>query len=246
LLRLVSFLGEAARPHYEAVGAEVADRAGFVASDLVEPGMHGLERELAFPGPTLAFLCGLPYVRARAAGYRVEALAAPVPSGSRKPEYTSNLVARPGSRAASAADLAGCRIGVNGRDSFSGWVMPLAILSGRGLGESVFAHVVETGSHHETLCLLVAGDLDAGPIDSSVLALEGREHPAVAALRVVERLGPAPSPPVVLFGGDDELVARLRRALVSLSGDAPGREALALGLVDRFAPVVDSDYDAVG
>ncbi len=80
---------------------------------------------------------------------------------------------------------------------------------------------------------------------SSTRGREARAFPAVAALHVVERLGPATSPPVVLLGGDPELAAGLRQALVMLSRDASGRYALDLGLVERYAPVNDSDYDAI-
>jgi len=244
-LRLVSFLSEAARNHYRAVGSAVAGRVGLAATELEEPGMERLEEVLADPGPALVFLCGLPYVRARAAGTAIEALAAPVALGSERPEYTSALVVRPGLEADDAADLAGCRLGVNGRDSFSGWILPRAKLAERGLADAVFADVLVTGSHRETLRLLVEGEVDAGPIDSSVLALEGRTQPALAGLHVVEHLGPAPSPPVALAGGDPGLGRDLRAAFVGLSGDDAGRRALALGLVERFASVDDSSYDAV-
>jgi phosphonate transport system substrate-binding protein len=244
-LRFVSFLGHAARPHYEAVSAQVAASVGLTALTLAEPGMEGLEQELGMPGPTVAYLCGCPYVRARAAGYPVKALAAPVSQGSTRPEYASVLVTRPGLDASGARDLSGCRIGVNGRDSFSGWILPRSVLAERGLRDAVFTHVVETGSHRETLRLLLAGEIDAGPIDSTILALEARADPAVAALPIVERLGSATSPPVVLLGGDPELAAGLRRALVALSRDAAGRNALDLGLVERYAPVEDSDYDTI-
>ena len=244
-LRLVSFLSEAAREHYRAVGSAVAGRVGLASMELEEPGMERLEEALAGPSPALVFLCGLPYVRARAAGVAIEALAAPVTLGSERPEYTSALVIRHALEARDAADLAGCRLGVNGLDSFSGWILPRAKLAERGLADAVFADVRVTGSHRETLRLLVGGEVDAGPIDSSVLALEARAQPAVAGLRVVERLGPAPSPPVALVGGDPGLARDLRASLVGLAEDTAGRKALALGLVERFASVGDSAYDAV-
>jgi ABC-type phosphate/phosphonate transport system substrate-binding protein len=244
-LRLVSFLSEAARDHYRAVGSVVSDRVGLAATELEEPGMDRLEEFLADSGQALVFLCGLPYVRARAAGVDIEALAAPVAPGSDRPEYTSALVARHGLDAGDAADLVGCRLGVNGRDSFSGWILPRAKLAERGLRDGVFADVLVTGSHRETLRLLVGGEVDAGPVDSSVLALEAHRQPPVGRLRVVEHLGPAPSPPVALLGRDPGLARDLRAALVGLTDDDAGRQALAIGLVERFAPVEDSGYDAV-
>jgi ABC-type phosphate/phosphonate transport system substrate-binding protein len=244
-LGLVSFLGEAAREHYRAVGEAVGQRVGIRMDELEEPGMQRLAETLPTRGPALVFLCGLPYVRARAADVPIEALAAPVPVGSERPEYASALLLRTGLDARDASDLAGLRLGVNGRDSYSGWILPRAKLAERGLRDAVFANVVETGSHRETLRLLVSCEVDAGPIDSSVLALEARTQPAVAGLRVLERLGPAPSPPVALLRGDPGLARELRAALVGLADDVEGRRALALGLVERFVPVGDADYDRV-
>ena len=77
-----------------------------------------------------------------------------------------------------------------------------------------------------------------------MLALEAAGTP-IAGLRVLERLGPAPIPPVVLLNGDAALARRLRDALVSLDQHVLGRRALELGLVERYVEVSDGDYDVV-
>jgi ABC-type phosphate/phosphonate transport system substrate-binding protein len=154
-------------------------------------------------------------------------------------------VVRDGLEATSAADLVGLRVGLNGHDSLSGYVLPHAELAARGLGDALYDHAIETGSHRRSLDLLIAGELDAAGIDSTMLPLEARNDPGVAALRVLERLGPAPVPPVVLLNGDPELARRLRAAFVGLAADDVGRHALALGLVDRFDEVEDADYNGV-
>ena len=46
--------------------------------------------------------------------------------------------------------------------------------------------------------MVAAGEVDAAAIDSQVLAIELRDHPALAAeLRVIEVLGPSTIQPVV-------------------------------------------------
>ena len=92
-------------------------------------------------------------------------------------------------------------------------MLPYASLIGRGLAAPLYDGAIETGSHRRSLELLASGELDAAAIDSTVLALEARADPAFAALRVLERLGPAPIPPVVLVNGDPALAAALRDAL---------------------------------
>jgi phosphonate transport system substrate-binding protein len=244
-LRVHSFLGLLALPHYAAVGALVTRACGLRADPVDEPGLRQLDEVLAAPGPALLFLCGLPYVRARGRGAPVEAIAGAIPCGDDTPRYYSDMVLRRGLEAGSAESLVGRRIGLNGRDSLSGYVLPESALVRREPPVPLYEHAVETGGHHQSLALLVAGEIDAAAIDSTVLALEARADPAIAALVVAERFGPAPIPPVVLVGGDPVLAGELRDALLELDRSDEGRAALELGLIDRYVAVSDSDYDPV-
>jgi ABC-type phosphate/phosphonate transport system substrate-binding protein len=245
VLRAHSFLGEAARPHFRAVSQLVARAAGYEPAELDEPGLERLDEIVAAPGPALIFLCGLPYVRLHDRGLAVEAIAAAIPVGETEPEYWADLVVRDGLEASSPEDLLGRRIGLNGHDSLSGYVLPYWALTVRGIADLLYDDAIVTGKHRRSLQLLAAGELDAAAIDSTVLALEARDDPAIAALRVLERLGPAPIPPVALVNGDAALAGRLRTAFVALPETEEGRAALALGLVERYVEVDDSDYGVV-
>ncbi len=239
-LRLLSFLGRAAAPHYRAVGAHLAGALGIELEELREPRLCDLPAELR-GGPALLFLCGLPYVRSRDAGADLEALAAPVPPGGDEPVYGSALVVRTGAPAAPEAALALPRIGFNGRDSLSGWVLPRHGIVARQLDPDA-VRWQETGSHARSLRLLADGEIDAAPIDTMVLALERRLAPDVAALRVAAVLGEAPSPPVCALGVERALGAAVREALARLPEGAP---ELELGGIRRFAAVDDARYDEV-
>jgi phosphonate transport system substrate-binding protein len=236
-LRLASFLGDAARPHYAAVAEAVARRSGLRFGALEAPGLPDLDRYLAEPGPALLFLCGLPYVRARDAGRPVEALAAPVGDGSGPlPRYRSELVGRD----ASVRLDRRLRMAYNGDDSLSGWVLPR-----RTFPADLYRTVIRSGSHRASLRLLLDGEADAAAIDSMVLALEARADPRVAALPILRSSAWATSPPVVLLGGTPALADRLRDELAGLGADEDGRRALALGAVERFEPVADAAYGDV-
>ncbi len=93
-LRLYSFLGQVARPHYEAVGGLVARAAGCDPLPLEEPSLAQLDAVIATPGPALVFLCGLPYVRLRDANAPIEPIAAAVPRGDTAPQYFADMVVR--------------------------------------------------------------------------------------------------------------------------------------------------------
>jgi len=242
-LAVHSFLGQAARPHYEAVATAVAQAAGVAVEPLRETPLAHLPAVVAGP-PALLFLCGLPYTRMRDSGSEVEPLAAPVPDDEDAAFYRADLLVAPDARETEPAHLRGARVAFNGDDSLSGWVMPRHAL--RELGVDPDGYVwVRTGSHHNSLRALLRGEVEAAPIDSTVLALERRADPELGSLRRIARLGHLPSPPVVLVGGDAGLASSLRTALAGLGESDEGRAALALGAIRRFDAVADADYAPV-
>jgi phosphonate transport system substrate-binding protein len=117
------------------------------------------------------------------------------------------------------------------------------------LGETggYFARTVASGSHQRSIEKLLAGEVDASGIDSTVLELECHQRPGLAAaLRTVESIGPCPIPPVVVGRRLPEAAKRrLREALLAMHGEPEGRAILAGGLVARFVPVQDADYDPI-
>jgi phosphonate transport system substrate-binding protein len=117
------------------------------------------------------------------------------------------------------------------------------------LGETrgFFGRVVEAGFHQESIRLVAAGEVDASAIDSHVLALAVRDNPVLAEqLRVIDTLGPSSIQPVVAAGHlPDGLKSDVQAALLDMSRDADCKGQLAKGLLERFAPVRDADYDDI-
>jgi phosphonate transport system substrate-binding protein len=242
-LAVHSFLASAARPHYEAVAHALARLSDVELEPLRETPLADLPEVTAGP-PALLFICGLPYARMRDAGARIEPLAAPVPDDEDAAVYRADLLVPRGSTVTAPEQLGGARVAFNGNDSLSGWVMPRHALRGLGIDPDSYDWVA-TGSHRNSLGALQRGEVEAAPIDSTLLALELRADPALAALTRIARLGRMPSPPVALVGGDAALAGSLRAALTGLHGAEAGRAALALGAVQRFDAVTDADYAPV-
>ncbi len=242
-LAVHSFLGQAARPHYEAVAAELARLTGVEFEPLRETPLADLPAVTAGP-PALLFVCGLPYTRRRDAGAPIEPLAAPVPGDEDAAVYRADLLVAAGSAVTAPEGLSGARVAFNGDDSLSGWVMPRHALRELGIDPDSYDWVA-TGSHRNSLRALQRGEVEAAPIDSTLLALELRADPALAELPRIARLGRLPSPPVALVGGDAALASSLRAALTGLDATEAGRAALALGAVRRFDAVADADYAPV-
>ena len=89
--------------------------------------------------------------------------------------------------------------------------------------------------------------MQASAIDSTVLETEFKRQPALREqVRVVDVLGPSPSPPWVAQTGLPAAVrAQVRGALLAMHTTPAGQAALAVGGLARFAAVTDADYDPI-
>lgn len=207
------------------------------------------DRQLISGEIDVAFMCGLPYVRLAALpGPPVRAIAAPVIDEARyqgRPAYYSDVIVRAGSPLQSFADLRGRSFAYTQRDSFSGYVATRHRLIELGETEAFFGAVRYSGSHQASIRLVSEGTVDASAVDSHVLAVERRAHPEPAAgLRLVDAIGPAPIPPVVVGAHlPAGLAAAVLTALCRLGGR--DRTRLATGVIRRFVPIDDAAYDDI-
>ena len=160
----------------------------------------------------------------RDAGADVEPLAAPVPDDEDGAFYRADLLVTPDARETQPAQLRGARVAFNGEDSLSGWVMPRHAL--RELGVDPDGYVwVRTGSHHNSLRALLRGEVEAAPIDSTVLALEQRADPALASPAPHR----APRPSAQPAGRAGRRRCRSRRVIARGAGRARGERRGASG-----------------
>ena len=95
--------------------------------------------------------------------------------------------------------------------------------------------------------MVAAGEVDASAIDSQVLAVMLRDDPSLArSLRIIDALGPSTIQPVAVSKRVPlELRRGIEQVLTTMHEDPAVRERLALGLVERFAPVDASSYDDI-
>jgi ABC-type phosphate/phosphonate transport system substrate-binding protein len=246
MLVVASYLAENARPIYAGIAAYVGQHLGEGAQLTGAPWAERL-RLLDEGGVDVAFLCGLPYSRRLD---RLELLGAPVMAAPRyrgRPVYFTDVIVRRDSPVRSFEELRDRTWAYNDGDSNSGYVVPRDYLLALGETRGFFGEVIASGSHQQSIRLVLDGKVDASGIDSTVLELEQAQHPDVArGLRVVESIGPCPVPPVVVAARRPEaLKARLREALLAMHEDPDGRAILTGGLIDRFVPVQDADYDPI-
>ena len=199
----------------------------------------------------VGFISGLPYVLLmEQPDPAVELLAAPVLQGERyadRPIYFSDVIVQKDSMFQSFADLRGQVWGFNGKESQSGYGVVRYHLSKLDDPGNFFERAVETGSHANSIEQVASGDIDAAAIDSHLMALEQRENPDLTAqLRILGSLGPSTVQPVVAAVRlSDTLKARLRDVFLSLADDPIARQPLDFGMIKRFVPISDADYDDI-
>jgi phosphonate transport system substrate-binding protein len=197
------------------------------------------------------WICSLPYVwKADQANPQIELLAAPVMQGARyrgQAVYFSDVVVHRDSRFQRFADLQGASWAYNEPHSHSGYNITRYQLAKLGLTSTYFGQVVEAGAHQIALRLVSSRQIDASAIDSTVLELELRRYPELAAqLRVIDSWGPSPIPPwLILKTVPLQLRQRVRQLFLTMHQDPEGQAILAAGQIARFAPVEDQDYDPI-
>jgi phosphonate transport system substrate-binding protein len=195
-------------------------------------------------------ICGLPYVwLADRHPAPVQPLAAPVLAGDRyggRPVYYSDVIVRHDSPVTCLGEMRGRSWAYNEPASHSGHAVTLYSLVRMGARPGFFGRAVEAGFHQQAIRLVHAGAVDAAAIDSQVLAVELRDHPELAGLRVIGAFGPSTIQPVVAASRlPDRLKDEVRQLLAGLGDDPTARPALDHGLIERFRPVDDAAYDDI-
>jgi phosphonate transport system substrate-binding protein len=246
-LRFATFLA----PNMAAVYRFLADRIGQRLSRPVELVVGRSFDQFEAGAADLGVICGLPYVwLASRRPPPVEPLAAPVLSGPRyagRPVYYSDVIVRRDSPITRLEELEGCSWAYNEPTSHSGYIVTLYSLVRMGARPGFLGPVVEAGFHQRAIRLVQAGTVDAAAIDSQVLAIELRDHPALGAgLRVIGTFGPSTIQPVVAARRlPDALKDQVQELLAALADDPAARPVLGYGLINRFAPISDAAYDDI-
>ncbi len=242
-LRFATFLAPRMLSVYASVARHVGGRLGLATELVVGTSYDGVASQAE-----VSFLCGLAYVELVEMGEPLEAVAAPLLHGPRyggRPVYFSDVIVRRDSPFRRFADLRGRSWSYNEPLSQSGYGVTRYQLVERGETAGYFGRVIEAGWHDRSIRLVHAGEVDGAAIDSHLLALNLRDHPELAdGLRVIDSFGPSTVQPVAVASWlPPPLKEGIRAALVDMAECPEGREALARGMVERFAPVTDSCYD---
>jgi phosphonate transport system substrate-binding protein len=250
-LRMVSCMAENTALICRQVAEYLAGKLRIEVSVIEDVPWQNRERLLDDGHVHICWLCGLSYViKIDHTALQVELLAAPVPKGERylgRPLYFSDVVVRRNSRFESFADLCGASWAYNEPRSHSGYNVMRYFLASRGKVAPYFKAVIESGTHRNSLGLILDGRIDSAAIDSTFLEWELSQNSRISnSLRIIETLGPSPIPPwVIAKSVHPEMRATVQMLLLQLDQTELGRSILSLGNISRFALVDDRYYDSI-
>jgi phosphonate transport system substrate-binding protein len=197
------------------------------------------------------FICGLIYTHmSEQHPHLLELAAAPILQGERyqqKPRYFSDMIVHKESDFTSFQDLRGCSWAYNEKASHSGYNVVYHTLFERGYSTAFFGQTIESGSHAQSLHMVLDGQADTAAIDSHVLDFTLRNSPEIAArLRIIDALGPSTIPPVVVATHlEPTIKQQVRQALLTVHQDAFFAQRLHDGVIERFTSIEDTQYDDV-
>jgi phosphonate transport system substrate-binding protein len=131
---------------------------------------------------------------------RFQILAAPVMQASRYqnlPIYFADVIVRAGSHFTNLPDLTSRVFCYNDLGSNSGYNLLRHYLLNSGQPNHFFDQAIQSGSHQQSIRMVISGEADCAAIDSTVLEKEVQDLPELATqLRVIESLR-SPMPPIV-------------------------------------------------
>jgi len=200
--------------------------------------------------PHLVFsqTCGAPLIRELGQTVRVIGTPAYDTPDTDRHLYRSAIIVRRSDPARTLGDLAGRRLAINGRESFSGCLALRSMLA--GLVDSdrhFFGSVVISGRHTASLRMVACGEADCAAIDVVSCAYIRRDEPeTVAAIRVMARTPLVPGLPFITQGtaSDDRLEA-LRRAVEDMFADPKLASIRTRLLLKGFKRTTAEDYEPV-
>ena len=159
MLRFTTCQAQIAEPFCEMLAEFMSLRLGISTEFVCDIPWQERERLLDRGEIAVGWICGLPYVRKRNDGTaNLELLSAPImkhPRYAERPVYYSDIVVHADSHFRSFDDLRGATWAYNEPGSHSGYNLIRYHLATRGIRDSYFSRVVESGSHQDSFEMIL-------------------------------------------------------------------------------------------
>jgi phosphonate transport system substrate-binding protein len=214
--------------------------------DFVDGDDDVLRRMVRAGESEFAWVCGLLHVgRKDPSAWPYRVIAAPVMTGDRyrsQPIYYGDVIVRSDSPAKGLEDATDGVWAYNEQSSFSGFHM-----ARHDLDVEPDSRSVASGSHIDSLRMVISGEADWAVIDSTVCDMDtARGARLMSGVRVIGSIGPYPMPPFIARADlKEEVVRDVVRTLTGMHETAAGRELFAKYHVDRIVAFNEADYDPI-
>ena len=201
MLKLISYLAPSIPAGlYETVATAIRELMGMEVDlqfeERISGPLQGDENPFTTGKADLGFVCAPTY---RSFYKSLQLLPSPVPTDPRsggKAVYFSDIVVASDARLDSIADLRGQRLAYNDLNSHSGWFCVRDYIHPES-PDMYFSGVFQSGSHLNSLSMVLDSRADAAGIDSNALRYYRSKNSSVP-LKVIDTLGPFPIQPVVI------------------------------------------------
>jgi phosphonate transport system substrate-binding protein len=246
-----AFVSEAGVPIYQQIADYLKRKTGTEVELVNGLSYDTINKMIASGDIDVAFVCGLPYTLMHdKPAPEADVIVAPVMKNPRyggKPKYFSDLIVRKDSPYQKLEDLKGKVYVFNDVLSNSGYNLPRFRLVSSKLQDGFFGTIKRSGAHEESIRMVAEGEADASYVDSLVLEFDqARGGEFAGKVRVIDSVGPAGIPPVVVSMKVDAARRKaLTDALIGMSSDPDGRKILDAALVDKFVAVDDRNFDDI-
>ncbi|RZF47781.1 hypothetical protein LSTR_LSTR006045 [Laodelphax striatellus] len=140
-------------------------------------------------------------------------------------------------------DLRGCHWAYSDKDSLSGSVIVLQNLRELGENATFFGNTLKSGSHVQTIKMVLEKRAEAGAVDANALhCMRQTLHDHGADLCVIESLGPLPPYPIVINSRlPDDIKTKITEAFMAMPRTRLwGERLLKFGVVDFATNSMDN------
>lgn len=192
----------------------------------------------------MAYLGALSYIKAHEeAG--VIPIVQPNFITEKEPSYRSCIIVRKDSGIKKISDLKGKKFAFTDKDSTSGYLIPVSMMSDSGIKSlKFFSKYLFTGDHEAAFLAVYNGYVDGAAVYSR-LFLENND-PRLKDIIIIKKSEPIPTGPIVISreipGGKVELI---KKAFLSIGGKKETEEIRKLIKTSHYRETSDKDYDPV-
>ncbi|MEQ8224145.1 MAG: phosphate/phosphite/phosphonate ABC transporter substrate-binding protein, partial [Candidatus Eremiobacterota bacterium] len=201
-------------------------------------GLKSGEIDFANTGPLI-------YVKAHDIA-KATPLVKPIPVSGKSPFYQSFIIVRKDSGIKTISQLKGKKFAFTDKESASGFLIPVLILTEAGIKDfKFFSDVLYTGDHDSSVSAVYNGYADGAGVSNYLFAKGTNER--LGDLLVIKKSDPIPTAPIVVRANmPPDVVKKIKEAFLSIDPDKKeNRYFLDIIQVKSYIEATDKEYEPI-